>query len=80
MNHTQWIILRSSLLGRTEKGAMGKAIVEDTFESTEPMVIYNSARIEDQYDKIYRISSGDITNAFLTGNSTGISISFPANR
>jgi len=34
-----------------ENGEMGKAIVEDTFESNDKTVIYNSARIEDQFGK-----------------------------
>ena len=30
---------------------MRKAIVEDTFESNDKKVIYNSARIEDQFER-----------------------------
>ena len=30
---------------------MGKAIVEDTYESDDKTVIYNSARIEDQFGR-----------------------------
>ena len=48
--------LRLSELARTEEatienGEMGKAIVEDTYESDDKTVIYNSARIEDQFGR-----------------------------
>lgn len=33
---------------------MGKAIVEDTFESDDKTVIYNSARIEDQFGRFIK--------------------------
>ena len=48
--------MKSTELARTEKatienGEMGKTIVEDTYESDDKTVIYNSVRIEDQFGR-----------------------------